>query len=385
MKQLLIADLSNVLAIFILITLLYLFLIGSLIIGFDKVETFYIPELKAKTKFSIIVPFRNEAENLHLLLSSFSKLEYPINMFQLIFINDESSDDSENIIANALNKTQINFRILQNEVSSNSPKKDAISLGIDNAENDWIITTDADCKVPKYWLASFDGFIQRQSVDMIIAPVVYFESESFLDRFQMLDNMSLQGASVGGFGINKPFLCNGANLAYRKNKFLKLRGFEGNKSIASGDDIFAMQKFIEDPECRVSYLKSELAIVETLSQPNLKSLIAQRIRWAAKSKNYKPIYAKVVAVSVFLMNAALIAGIIFVVLGLFPLKNLLSIFVIKISLDFLLLFKAARFLNKDTILLSYVWSCFIYPFFTVYIAVRSVFGGYKWKDRGYLR
>ncbi len=213
----------------------------------------------------------------------------------------------------------------------------------------------------------------------------FFNSVTFLDRFQILDNLSLQAATLGGFGIKRPFLCNGANLAYTKSKFLQLKGFVGNNDIASGDDIFLMQKFIADKETKVSYLKSELAIVETKTQPILKSLIAQRVRWAAKSKKYSSVFAKSVAVCVFLMNAALIAASVLSIIGVFPIKNLLSIFVIKISLDFLLLFKSARFLNQETVLLSYVWTCFVYPFFTVFIALRSVFGGYKWKDRDYIR
>ena len=56
--------------------------------------------------------------------------------------------------------------------------------------------------------------------------------------------MSLQGSTVGGFGIGHPFLCNGANLAYKKHHFIQLNGFKGNDTIASGDDIFLFEKFI---------------------------------------------------------------------------------------------------------------------------------------------
>ena len=79
---------------------------------------------------------------------------------------------------------------------------------------------------------------------MMVGPVSYnILKHSFLENFQLLDFLSLQAATLGGFGIKKPFLCNGANLAYKKTVFTKLNGFQGNENIASGDDIFLFEKF----------------------------------------------------------------------------------------------------------------------------------------------
>jgi hypothetical protein len=66
-----------------------------------------------------------------------------------------------------------------------------------------------------------------------------------LDHFQQLDLTSLQGATIGSFGLNKAFMCNGANFAYTKSLFEKLNGFDGNNKIASGDDVFLLQKAVE--------------------------------------------------------------------------------------------------------------------------------------------
>ena len=72
--------------------------------------------------------------------------------------------------------------------------------------------------LPKYWLDSFDEFIQQTHAICIAAPITYQTNPSFLNRFQALDILSLQGATIGGFGINKPFLCNGANFGYKKER-----------------------------------------------------------------------------------------------------------------------------------------------------------------------
>jgi len=109
-------------------------------------------------------PFRNEATHLPDLLKTIETLNYPKHLFEIIFIDDNSEDDSAEIIRKAINsnpfiKTAI--RIIQNERTTNSPKKDAITLAIRNAKHDWIITTDADCQLPKFWLDSFDEYIQK--------------------------------------------------------------------------------------------------------------------------------------------------------------------------------------------------------------------------------
>ncbi len=77
---------------FIIITLIYLIVIGSFTIGFNKIHAFNFETLPPKTKFTIVIPFRNEAKNLPDLLSSIRSLEYANHMFEVILVDDESSD-----------------------------------------------------------------------------------------------------------------------------------------------------------------------------------------------------------------------------------------------------------------------------------------------------
>jgi len=81
-----------ILVLYIIITI-YCLAIIALIYGFTKVNSFDFLGLKPKTKFSIVVPFRNETENLPLLLKSFSKLNYPNDLFEVILVDDFSSEE----------------------------------------------------------------------------------------------------------------------------------------------------------------------------------------------------------------------------------------------------------------------------------------------------
>ena len=364
----------------IIIIVIYLILIGSLIYGFDKVEGFELQDLEPKTKFSIVIPFRNEEAYLPILLDSISKLNYPTSMFEVILVDDASSDGSVEIIKKNFSKTNF-ISIIKNKRTSNSPKKDAITSAITIAKNEWILTTDADCMLPNYWLDAFDAYIQTKNPNCVVAPVAYFGNTSFFNRFQALDFLSLQGATVGGFGINQPFLCNGANFGYRKSIFKSINGFDGNSEIASGDDIFLLEKFKKQNPKKVAYLKSDKAIVYTNPVSNFKELIQQRLRWASKTSHNPNGFSKIVGIIVFLGNLICTALIALVLFQFLSPRVAIALFVIKFAIDFLLLFKTTRFLKQENVLFSFITSSLLYPFFSIYIVMLSFFKSYYWKGR----
>ncbi len=250
-------------------------------------------------------------------------------------------------------------------------------------KTNWIITTDADCVVPENWLLSLDNYIQTHQVAMIAGAVTYNCNNSFLHHFQQLDLASLQGATIGSFGIGKGFMCNGANLAYTKSLFETLNGFDGNDTIASGDDVFLLQKAMQSQSFgaeKIHYLKSENTIVATKPLDNWKSLFYQRVRWASKTGSYQSSFGKLLGLIIFAGNISLW----FVVYGLlFGEENfflLCILLLMKFIVDSVLIYKTNRFLTKNKIRYL-VLSSLLYPFFSVSVALYSLFGKYEWKGR----
>lgn len=368
-----------------LILAIYIVFILQLIFGFDKVKLFEKTAENPKTAFTIIVPFRNEAKNLPNLLRSFSKLNYPHELIEIILVDDFSSDLSERIcIQWRMQNDDIDTTLLENLRLSNSPKKDAIARAMPIAKNPWIITTDGDCIVPKNWLQTIDNFIQQSQPEMIVCPVVYKTKNNWFHHFQQLDLLSLQATTIGSFGIEKPFMCNGANFAYTKEIFKKLDGFNGNNKMASGDDVFLLQKAIHAQE-KVSYLKHRDVIVKTKPENDLFAFFMQRVRWASKTTGYKNNYAKILAIIVLLANLSLISGLWFVVCGCLDWEIILGLFLAKYLVDSILLFKANGFLRKGKFLLP-IASSFIYPFYSSFTGIYSVlFGKFTWKDRTFTK
>ncbi len=372
-------------ALAVIISLLYAGLILFLLFGFSKVEEQPKISSQPSIRFSIVIPYRNEAENLPVLFQSLIKLNYPKELFEIILVNDASDDASEEVCNVFRNENpDLNIILLNSHSISGSPKKDAINTAIKNSRHEYLLTTDGDCKVPENWLLQCGAYIEKTGAKMIAGPVAIDAGEKgktdFLKIFQEIDFLSLQGATIGGFGVDIPFLCNGANLCYEKESFRQVDGFSGNEAIASGDDIFLLEKF-HKAGFKTGFLQSRETIVTTAPQPDLKNLISQRIRWAAKTSAYKNSFSKVVGVVVFLMNLLLLVGFIAVVSGVFPQKTFLIFFLVKFNVDFLLIYNTAIFFRREKLMKNYFWCSFLYPVFSSCVGVLSLFKGYSWKGR----
>ncbi|WP_430399945.1 glycosyltransferase family 2 protein [Flavobacterium sp.] len=355
------------------ILIIYLLFISALLFGFCKITKNEVNALKPKTTFSIVVPFRNEADNLPKLLHTISLLNYPKELFEIILVDDESYEEFR------IQNLEFRIQVIKNIRKSNSPKKDAIETAIEIAKNDWIITTDADCLVQKDWLLSIDNYIQNSHLKMIAAGVTYLPKKGFLAAFQTLDFMSLQGATLGSFGIGKPFMCNGANFAYSKSFFQELNGFNGNENIASGDDVFLLQKAVLKAPKSVGFLYDSKSIVATQTVNTWKELFMQRVRWAAKSTGYNSLFGKLLALIVFAANLCWILVFTLWLIGKLD-QNYFMLFIgSKFLVDLILLQKTAHFFKTK---LSWILaSSFLYPIFSSSVALYALFGKYEWKGR----
>jgi glycosyltransferase involved in cell wall biosynthesis len=365
----------------LVILLVYVLLIVQLIFGFNKVKSFHITDLTPKTAFTIVIPFRNEAKNLPKLLESISNLNYPHKMIEIILVDDFSTDNSERIcIQWRMKYEHLDTTLLENLHLSYSPKKDAISRAMPIAKHNWIVTTDADCIVNKNWLLTLDNYIQTNNPEMIVGAVMYRAKNNWFHHFQQLDLISLQGVTIGSFGIGKPFMCNGANFAYTKKIFSEIGGFGGISDKASGDDVFLLQKAVNTNKEKVHYLKNNDVIVKTKPENDLYKLFMQRVRWAGKSTSYKSDYAKFLAVIVLLMNLSLTIAFCLLPFAFLNWKVVLSVILIKYIVDYILLYKSNAYLRKGKFFVPLA-SSVIYPFFSSLVGIYSLFGSFRWKDR----
>lgn len=352
-----------------LVFVFYILMILYLIVGNYKIKTFRLKNLPPKNCFSIIIPFKNEAQNLPQLIESLQQLHYPKAMFEVLFVDDNSTDGYT--IPKDLN---FRYRVLKNNSGFVASKKQAINLGVEQAVYQWIVTTDADCIVSEKWLCTFNDFIENTPKAKMICAMVFVQPEqNMLNSFQQLDFMSLQATTIGAFGQGFPFMCNGANFAYQKSFFQALKGFEGNEHIASGDDVFLLQKAVENYRENVFYMKSENAVVQTKGVVSWSKLIAQRLRWGSKTKAYNSFKPKMIAILVVSTN-------VLICFGLFYFSDFWHWIVLKIGVDFWLIAQTEKFASRVNLFYTFV-SLLIYPYITLYIVLKMLLksGKYAWK------
>lgn len=363
----------------------YLLVIVWALWGIQKLKqaTIKTPLRAPKSRFSIIIPFKDEAQNIPALLNSLQQLRYPLDLFELIFINDHSKDDGVVTLTEILKKSAFDYAILHCEDNNVFSKKEAITLGVLKAKHPWLITTDADCVVPKNWLQAFNAtIVSNQKLQFLAAPVICNSQNTFVTAYQSLDFLSLQGLTMAGFGHKTPFLCNGANLAYTKEVFTKVKGFEGNFHLSSGDDVFMLQKVATAFPEQVGYVFNPKAIVKTNPVSIWNQVIQQRMRWASKTGKQKN------TITSALGGLLVVTSMLFIVLIpsylLEYIPGWLVVFLMfgKLLIDVIFLKTIAHFFQQKVVTGFFLLSFLLYPFITMAILVGSLLLKPKWKERG---
>ncbi len=363
-----------------ILPLIYFFLILFCVINWVKGKT-YLPKGSGFSTFtSILIPARNEEENICHILRDISSQNYPKNLFEIIVIDDGSKDKTVQRACEFLTSTGLNHKILQTDKNCNGKKK-AIEMGINGSVGELIITTDADCRIEKNWLATIVSFYEEKKPEMIIGPVVFHDEKSVFEKMQSLEFLSL-GAITGATGIaGHPLMCNGANLAYTKKGFIEVGGFEGNEQIPSGDDILLMIKFKKHFDKKVHYLKSKEAFVFTRPQRKITEFIDQRMRWVSKSRHYSDVYLTFVSWFILIFNFSIpvYSALFFMKMGFGEI--LMVSFSIKLFFDFLFLFLTASFFSHKSLLWLFVPVQVLYIFYVPAISIASLIGTFTWKGR----
>lgn len=246
-------------------------------------ELFVLPKYNP-VKFSIIIPFKNEADNIKRCLDSILGQNYSPDLFEIICVNDHSDDEGPAIVS-TYGELNSNIILVNNDESG---KKRAIQSGIARSKYNHIITTDADTSRNKTWLSAFASMFNYKGIKIVAGPVLMIpRAMTSIHYFQALDYCGSIAMSI--VAMRKQWFRNGsgANMAFTKDVYLGYSISTIDKNITSGDDVFLLQyAFREEPKS-VLFPKIRDLTVFTSTEQNWKSFLIQRTRWASKSFAYK--------------------------------------------------------------------------------------------------
>ncbi|GAB3697554.1 glycosyltransferase [Spirosoma flavus] len=336
--------------------------------------------LKNGPFITVIIPVRNEASNIADLLQDLNVQTY--RHFEVIVADDSSTDDTLSILQRYVQQVSYILRPLPlaNDRTT-SPKKRAITQSIALATGELILTTDGDCRVGPDWLASFAATYAHTGVKMITGPVTFTTERSVFDSLQTVEFASLIGAGASTLSLGFPTMCNGANLCYVKEVFEEVDGFAGVDHLASGDDEFLMHKIAARYPKGVQFLKSADAIVRTGAHRSWRAFYNQRKRWASKWRAYASPLPSLLAVFIFVSNAAPVLA----VLGYYVnfLNGTVALIVIglKVLPEFLFLRQVLVFLQKKSSVVTIPLTQLFYPLYVLFFGLAAQGKGYVWKGR----
>lgn len=368
--------------IFAFITIAYGILITLALFGFSKLKRIQgiVSEELPETFISIVVSARNEEESIILFLQQLQKQDFPPHLFEIIIVDDASEDYTFLKISEFIDYSNLSIQLIKEPFHLG--KKKCLSKAIELAKGDIIITTDADIVYRnKNWLASISHYFATENPNLLIMPIDYYEPKSVLEIFQVIENLALTLITAGFTGIKKPFLCNGANLAFKKQAYLKANGYEEHLHLSSGEDVFLLEAIKKQDVNLVHYSVNRALIVKTKATTHLKTFFYQRVRWAQKAKYNRNYLNAFTGFLIVIANMILLAFFV-AILKKSIIIPYLSIFVLtKFVFDFLLLFLASDFLGRLYYLIWIIpFSC-VYWIYALVIGVSSLFVKPIWKSK----
>ena len=328
-----------------------------------------------KSSVTVVVPFRNEERNLSGLVACLRNQELDSSQFDVILVNDGSTDSSLEI-ATTLVHGDSYFRVISLPFGL-AGKKSALQHALQFATGDYVMLFDADSTVPPSWLRDMLCFANSQGLMLLQGPVDVLGVR--LGLLQTLEYAALSASTAGGFGVGMPIMASSANLLVRQSVFATPRDvFKSH--IPSGDDMFLLHYVKGLPGAKTGYLLSAGAMASTLASS---SPFVQRLRWAGKAPAYTDRQTIAIGATVLMINLLLVVGAIFTSFyckALFPLFVL--VWSVKVAVDILLVYPHLKFLNRRGLVWLFIPLQVIYPIYVVVtVFVSLLIPVYKWKSR----
>ncbi|PID56952.1 MAG: hypothetical protein CR986_09750 [Ignavibacteriae bacterium] len=367
---------------FIFLLFFYLYFLDNISKGINKLNSNQNNcSIQEVSFISVIIPFRNEEDNLKRSVESISSQIFPKDKYEVIYIDDNSDDNSIAILESLEKLNDIKILKSPSSLEDRAHKKKALKFAIDNAKGDIIITTDADCFHGSDWLKTMAATFSSET-GFVSGPVQFVARNNLFQKLQELEFSGLILVGAGLIGIEQPIICNAANLGFRKNVFDFVGGYEDNLNISSGDDEFLMQKINKNTNYKVNFCFNQKATSFTNPNESLAQFYQQRKRWASKGFYYLDNKITVLLILIFFFYLSLPIQLF---LGLFSNQIFIYTFLFSLILKFIfeyriLFINSKKLFTKPKFLVFIIAEFFHIPYIII-SGIAGTFGNYKWKGR----
>ena len=239
--------------------------------------------LSANVNISIIISVRNEKNEIKKLVDRLNNLTYLKSNFEIIIIDDNSTDSTlEELIKNT-NGFQ-NFIIKELKSTGLSGKRNSLTLAIQHSQHPYLLITDADCRPQKYWLQAYSEKFES-GYDVLFGIAPFFKEKNLVNRISCFENLrnSLFSFSMALFGF--PYTSAARNMGFTKEAFNKIGGYTNTEDTLSGDDDLLLREAVKR-KLKIGVVTAEESFVYSETKKSLKEYLQQRARHTQTSFHY---------------------------------------------------------------------------------------------------
>lgn len=324
---------------------------------------------------SVIVAARNEENNIGKCIESFKCLSYPTDLYEIIIVNDRSTDKTKEVIRRNTDGYDNFISIDSSEnISEKFPgKANAIDCGIKISRGEIIMMTDADCSVPANWISETVKYFDNKT-GMVCGFTRINEKNGFSAKVQSLDWLYLLSAAIGSSGFNLTLACIGNNLSFRKKVYEEKGGYGKIKYSVTED--LALLRTIRNAGYKIKFPVNPLSVVITDECKTFYELYSQKKRWFRGGTGIG-LFGYFVGILMYLTNSVMLTGFLFL-----PPVYYAGFLLIKFISDIIIIFPAYKKLRYRGL---YRYFIFFEIYFMIYglLLPFTFLTGYKvkWKNR----
>ena len=354
----------------------YIVLIWNYLYGLKRLKREDRLWMNHHIKVSVVIAIRDEEMNVSALCESLMAQTYPSKLTEFILIDDHSEDKTRSVLKKIAGKDKRFHIVTLND--DQKGKKAALRKGVETASGEFILSTDADCRLPETWISEYVAFYAKHKPKLILGPVKIV-GMGFFSAMQQLEMLSLMGTTAGSAGIGRPVMSNAANMGFVKQVFAET---DLKTGVPTGDDVFLLEHIKKRFPDKIDFLFSEKAIVET-SSSDAKQFFHQRLRWASKSRYFSSPDIQYAGWIVALTNGLLVLCFLLSIKWSWAFMIFVTGLVLKSIPDYLLLRRTAIFFGQRNVLKLFFPVQMIYPFYAVTFVFLGLTMPYRWKGRTY--
>lgn len=265
----------------------------SLLIGLGRL---HYKRVNDKPFVSVIMAARNEEDSIATLLRQLLNQDYP--SYEVIVIDDRSTDRTSEIIDEFSKMSSVLKHRRISALNDDMPaKKNALRRGIAESRGEILCFTDADCRPSTRWISEMVSLFDKEvglvaGYSPYISPIVPSKTGLWSLRFlhSFISYEELRGATwaAASIGLKKAWLCTGRSLAYRRQVYDEVGGFEKIKESISGDDDLFLQHVRATTSWGIRFITSQESFVPTTPPTTFLQFVRQRVRHFSAGKFFAP-------------------------------------------------------------------------------------------------